>query len=827
MNSLAIMTKEKAHTATDGMDFLELLASYPTATTENLQDSKHTQTLNNLSYMIGNDNLYFVKDDITINGELLSNHDGYIYTANTIATLVYDESFLPSGIVFYPTKTTQTTPLDPSPHRPKVYYTDTDKLQAFMIGSGQGDIIATDTLENAGMLFTLVDDYDMKNHTIIAPFDKGHYERMVCNLAIKRPIYATCPAKQESRLLKVFKHSDIKLISFMSEIADYVGDYSSWHDLLTNGLNDGEIRVTQLSNYIAWHDGELLDNPVKYMGGRFELYHDGLYFVRYEHDTESNQYSKQGYPIRICDPLFIKSSIRSKNSTDWGLLLEWKDKDHQAHEWAMPASLLQGDSKELRQILADMGLGIATSLKARNYLTAYLQSYDTPKRALSVNKTGWHDDSYVLPHCVIGGNDNEPIVLQTTAPLEHGYAIKGTLKEWQDNLAIPVAGQSRIAFAVACAFAGQLLELIGEKDGGGFHFVGNSSIGKSITLRIAGSVWGSDYIKSWNSTGNAMENILLLHNDGLACLDEINEADLRTIDRTLYMLGNGKPKERMSKTLVNRNAPKWRVNVLSTGEQTIENYLRLAGVTMKAGQLVRLPNIEANAGKGLGIFDSLTIADTPAKQAELLKANTNKYYGVAGIEWLNYLTQNKDTATNLVNDYIRAFLAQYPNLDGQAKRVANRFALVASAGELATKEGITGWQIGQAMTATKVCFDNWLDTHGMTGNHEQRQIIKQIQAFIHANGKSRFSEWEHDGYTSTMPNRVGFYRADNDSYYIYSSLFEKEICLPFNKKQVCETLNSMGLLIKNKNYQLFVKSTDRDKKGYFYCIKGDILTIEN
>lgn len=246
MDSLAIMTKEKAHTATDGMNFLKLLASYPTATTENLQDSKHTQTLNNLADMIGNDNLYFVKDDITINGELLSNHDGYIYTANTIATLVYDESFLPSGIVFYPTKTTQTTPLDPSPHRPKVYYIDTNKLQAFMIGSGQGDIIATDTLDNAGMLFTLVDDYDMKNHTIITPFDKGHYESMVCNLAIKRPIYATCPAKQENRLLKVFKDSEVTLIAFMGEIADCVGDYLSFHSLLTDGLDDGEIHVTNL-----------------------------------------------------------------------------------------------------------------------------------------------------------------------------------------------------------------------------------------------------------------------------------------------------------------------------------------------------------------------------------------------------------------------------------------------------------------------------------------------------------------------------------------------------------------------------------------------------
>lgn len=246
MDSLAIMTKEKAHTATDGMDFLKLLASYPTATTENLQDSKHTQTLNNLADMIGNDNLYFVKDDITINGELLSNHDGYIYTANTIATLLYDESLLPSGIVFYPTKTTQTTPLDPSPHRPKLFSTNDDVLQAFMIGSGQGDIIATDTLDNAGMLFTLVDDYDMNNHTIITPFDKGHYESMVCNLAIKRPIYATCPAKQENRLLKVFKASEVTLIAFMGEIADCVGDYSSFHSLLTDGLDDGEIHVTNL-----------------------------------------------------------------------------------------------------------------------------------------------------------------------------------------------------------------------------------------------------------------------------------------------------------------------------------------------------------------------------------------------------------------------------------------------------------------------------------------------------------------------------------------------------------------------------------------------------
>ena len=69
-------------------------------------------------------------------------------------------------------------------------------------------------------------------------------------------------------------------------------------------------------------------------------------------------------------------------------------------------------------------------------------------------------------------------------------------------------------------------------------------------------------------------------------------------------------------------------------------------------------------------------------------------------------------------------------------------------------------------------------------------------------------------------------RADDDCYYIYASLFEKEVCLPFNRKQVAETLDSLNLLNKNKGYQLNVNSSDRDKKGYFYCIKGAILELE-
>ena len=589
--------------------------------------------------------------------------------------------------------------------------------------------------------------------------------------------------------------------------------------------DDSEGSNGKAASYLSWHgDNALLDTPVKYEGGRFEVYQDGLYFVNYEHEAQTNRYHKQGYPLRISDPLYIKALIRGRDSNAWGILLEWLDKDRKRHEWAMPAALLQGDSKEFRQILADMGLGISPNPKARYYLTAYLQTYDTPKRALSVNKTGWHDDSYVLPHTVIGQSQDEPIYLQTSAPLEHGYGVKGTLEDWQQNLAIPVANQSRIAFAVSCGFSGQLLELLSEKNGGGFHFIGTSSVGKSLALEVAASIWGGDMVRSWNSTNNALEGIAALHNDAFLCLDEINEADNKTIGKAVYMLANGKPKGRMTKNITMRESVKFRIMFLSSGEQTLESYLQAIGEPIKAGQVVRLCNIEADTGRNIGIFDSLTLADTAAKQVEILRHNTGLYYGAAGIEWLEYLTSNKDNAANQAYEYIAQFMAMYSQANEQANRVAKRFAIVAAAGELATLAGVTGWQAGQAMTAAKICLDSWLTHEGTTGNREEHQIITQVQAFIQAHGSSRFSDWDSESY-ERVPNCVGFYRKNDDCYYIHAALFDREVCSPFSRKQVCVVLDNAGMLSKSNGYQKLVKSNDRDKKGYFYCIKSDILNL--
>jgi hypothetical protein len=74
------------------------------------------------------------------------------------------------------------------------------------------------------------------------------------------------------------------------------------------------------------------------------------------------------------------------------------------------------------------------------------------------------------------------------------------------------------------------------------------------------------------------------------------------------------------------------------------------------------------------------------------------------------------------------------------RRAAARFAVVAAAGELATRLGITGWMEGESTAAVQKCFYAWLKARGTPGPLEEEMVLKQIRAFIQAHGTSRFQQ---------------------------------------------------------------------------------------
>jgi uncharacterized protein (DUF927 family)/phage/plasmid primase-like uncharacterized protein len=534
-----------------------------------------------------------------------------------------------------------------------------------------------------------------------------------------------------------------------------------------------------------------------YGGGRFEVSPRGVFFIGT--DKEDNE----APPRWICSPLHVVAMTRDAKSGEWGRLLEWHDADEVRHRWAMPLELLQGDGADMRRELARLGLSIAPGQAARNQLACYLQVWPVQARARCVERLGWHGAVYVTPAESIG-QDGEIVVFQNAHALEPAFAASGTVEDWRDSVAALAQGNSRLVFALSVAFAGALADVASE-DSGGFHFRGATSSGKSTTLKAAASVWGdpATYPQLWRATANGLEGLAALHNDGLLILDELSQIDPREAGEAAYLLANGQGKTRASRTGAARQSARWRLLFLSAGEESLTALMARAGKKPNAGQEIRLADIEANAGAGIGVFEALHDQPSPVALALAVKDAATKHHGAVGVAWLRAIVAERPKLADLIADGIGQFVEEYvpKGASGQVIRVARRFALVAVAGELATHYGLTGWPEGEAINAAHTCFAAWLESFGGTGNREERAILAQVRAFFEAHGASRFEDISAT-IDQRIPNRAGFYRTDASGtreFMVLPEAFKRDVCQGFDAKTVTATLLKAGWLAPGKD----------------------------
>ena len=524
-------------------------------------------------------------------------------------------------------------------------------------------------------------------------------------------------------------------------------------------------------------------------------------------------------PLRLCDRLDIIARTRNKQSTNWGVLVTFKDLDGKLVEHNIPAKLFatEGGAEIVRGLL-DLGLNTVPGPTPRRRLIEYLQTDSTDQRITLVNKLGWFDDAFLLPGEVIG-NPKEPLYFLDTGGASK-IEQKGSLEQWQENISQYCIDNPRLIFAACTAFAAPLLELTGSETAG-FHFYGPSSQGKTTLLRLASSIYGSpDYVKTWRSTDNALEATAASHSDCLLVLDEISQCDARIIGESIYMLGNGKGKARANdRGGSNNNTAEWRLLFLSTGEKTLSEHMTEANKTIKAGMDMRLLAIPSDAGNEQGIFNNLHNFNGGAALSSHIAYKTGSYYGVPFKTFLNKLLMG-DIKKKLPGRIKEAKLSfAYDNLttlaSGQDSRAADKFALVGLAGELATHFGITGWPKGAANEAAKVCFEAWLEQRGGEGSLESKQIVQQIALFFERYGESRFTRWDNeeprvDEHVPRTDNRCGFRKTEamlkhgrdestETIYYVLPESFRTEICKGLNFKAVLKLLRELGAIECSKD----------------------------
>ncbi|MBL8458240.1 MAG: DUF927 domain-containing protein, partial [Zoogloea sp.] len=498
--------------------------------------------------------------------------------------------------------------------------------------------------------------------------------------------------------------------------------------------------------------------------------------------------------------------------------LRFKNTAGRWRTWAMPMELLRGDGSDLRGELLAMGLEIDPA--ARNTLARYLQERAPFKRVRCALQVGWCDSVFVLPDAVIGP-DAVGVIFQSgeRGHEEHGQA--GTLDGWRAEIAARAVGNPLFLLALSAAFAGPLLKRT-NTEGGGLHFVGDSSTGKTTILEAACSVWGGPgYRRSWRATANGMEGAAALFNDCLLALDEISECDPREVGAIVYSLGNGRGKQRASRTGAARSVTRWAAFIVSTGERTIGTTMAEGGHRTKAGQAVRLLDIPAS--RPFGCFDELHGAATGTALSDAIKRAAATHNGRAGRAFLDRLTHDgRDFAATL--ERIKG-LAHFNGNDfeGQDKRAAGRFALLALAGEVATEYGITGWPEGSAIDAAAVGFKSWRSTRG-TGNDEKRQILERLAGFLERHGDSRFSDWAAD--SSMIRDRAGWWKPDDQGgrLYLFTADGLREALKGYDLKRALDLLEKAGVIPKaNAKGERAKPENIGTRKVRVYQVRGDVL----
>ncbi|HGJ5881295.1 MAG TPA: DUF927 domain-containing protein [Arsenophonus nasoniae] len=510
---------------------------------------------------------------------------------------------------------------------------------------------------------------------------------------------------------------------------------------------------------------------------------------------------------------------RDAYSDNWGKLITFKDRDDELKQFVVPDEQLHKQGSDIPQRLANLGLWI--NINKSRVLLEYLNVTSAKERITLADTTGWFcHHTFVLPDKTLGRTDKKIMYRMAGRKKTENSQLsqKGTLEDWQQHIASKCRGNTRLLFSVCVALAAPLLDILGV-DGGVFSLKGASTKGKSTAQHVAASVWGSGattggYSHSCNTSLVGIEVLATAHNDLPLILDELKSANPKLVGQIAYMLALGQGKVRGTKEVTLRDTLQWRTLVLASSEDDFENYLKIAGEPIAAGQQARFVDIPAIVSDKLGVFDTIHGVDDAKTFADSLNSLTTQYYGTAGIYWLEKLTHaERSTLIAKLTTFISAFKKQYrpENASSQLDRVLERFALCAAAGELAIESGVVKWKAEECIWGVGECFNSYVEERGTVGDLESVNGINQLIGYLSTYKESRF---RHVGSPSALSIFDGYYiasmegensladgfgeteRVSNDSvYWITPDALKNRILANCNLEMTLAELYRIGALI--------------------------------
>ena len=553
----------------------------------------------------------------------------------------------------------------------------------------------------------------------------------------------------------------------------------------------------------------------------------GVYWHGYqrgasEEDADEDKATRPIVDEWISTPVTVAARTTNSDDGSEGRLLRLIT-DGGVKEWIMPMEVFGGSGEDARRQL--FGMGVVIALRKRGQFMEYLLDQRPTEVFATTSKPGWHESgAFVLPGKTIGPYN---VRYQVSKQAQTLFSRRGDLQSWQAQVGSKCAGNPVLTLAIGCALAGPLLSLVGVL-GGGVHLVGDSSSGKSLAQLIGSSVWGDPgvFAASWDMTKGGLEIEASSRNDTILPLDEIKRADPKRVGEMAYSLANGQGKGTMTRDRESRAKLSWRLLTLSSGERSLSEHAAISGNSAHAGAELRM--VDVNAGtRTHRAFDELHGLAGADFHRQLTVA-VGDHHGHLGLAFVEKLIGANDKP-GLLSDFA-GVRAQFVEDNAQAGRVADRFAVIALAGEMAIAWGLLPWGPGTALADCKLLYGEWLARVG-GGNAEDRQILAGIQDFVDKHGSSRFSDVDAPDIDAKVFNRAGYWEAvGGKRLYLFNKSALIEAAHGFGLSRVVSAIEAAGALAKHDTDRESRKTkkyrTPGNSSGRLYVVDLEAFDVE-
>lgn len=589
------------------------------------------------------------------------------------------------------------------------------------------------------------------------------------------------------------------------------------------------------------------DKVIYLKGKRYKLnYKNNILYYEKEEKNESGDLVKSWK--ELCG--YIKPTHCTEDvNGDHGLLVQIVTRKNKFVECFFAREEIATE-KDTIKLLLKKGLSIPHLRDGLCYaINYYLNNYEPEFKAVGVDMVGWQGDNtaYTLPfvgeprNCYntkqAGKTPPEYILQQKTAS-PRILKKKGTLEEWKRTIGEVCRGNHLHTFAILASLTAPALKLLNE-EGGFFHYVGSTSIGKSTILNVAKSVWGFRDLGSFRATDNNLESICKNSNDGAMFLDEMGEVDADDLFKIIYMLANGVTKGRADKNGNAKETSHFTVLAQSTGEIGLEAKLAEKKLQVKGGQLIRMAEIDADRGKGLNTFDILNINPDTNKpfisgreQAEFLKTYADLNYGIVIDSFMQKVVADIEDYKEALKEAKAKWLAHELTGDEgvEIARMAKRFSTIFATGVIAVEFGIIPYSIAEIDTCIGEIFASWKDRFGTDSSYELKTIKADMRKLCVEQQYSRFLNADPTEEKVNLPHKKAGYWKTKDGvlyeYWIDTAVFDREVLKGRDKKVFFPLLVEQGYIKKEDQYQC-KRQPAREDRQRFIVVPASIFTNEN